>query len=129
VRSAAKARPRVTVTAGSALALLGVGAVLTSGLALPTCEDPKHGLSRDQIEQTMKDRGTALKACWKASGPHGELKLRVAVTTSPDGHVESAVADGKDPAAKACVEKQIRGWTFASAEAATKFSLPVNFTR
>jgi hypothetical protein len=98
--------------------------------AFPTCDDDaRHGLSRTQIEQTMKDRGAALKTCWKANGPHGELKLKVAVTTSPDGHVESAVAEGKDAAVRACLEKQIKGWTFPKVEASTKFSLPVNFTR
>ena len=88
-----------------------------------------HGLSHDQIEQTIKDRGTLLKSCWKASGPHGELKLRVAITTHADGRVESAVADGRDAAVNACVEKQIRGWTFAKVEGPTKFSLPVNLKR
>jgi hypothetical protein len=98
-------------------------------IAFIGCEKPPHGLSRDQIEQTIKDHGESLKSCWKASGPHGELKLRVAITTSAAGHVESAVADGKDVAVNACVEKRVKGWTFAKAEDATKFSLPVNLKR
>jgi hypothetical protein len=96
----------------------------------PSCEKPSaHGLSHDQIEQTIKDRGGALKTCWKATGPHGELKLRVAITTQADGRVESAVADGKDAAVNSCVEKHIKGWTFARVDAPTKFSLPVNLKR
>ncbi len=99
-------------------------------VALCACEkEPAHGLSHDQIEQVIRDRGAALKSCWKASGPHGELKLKVAITTTPDGRVESAAADGKNAAVNACVEKQVKTWTFAKVEAATKFSLPVNLTR
>lgn len=103
--------------------------VLSSALAVSGCDRSPRGLSHDQIEQTIRDRGTALKSCWKATGPHGELKLRVAITTRADGRVESAVADGKDAAVNACVEKQIKGWTFAKVEGATKFSLPVNLKR
>ena len=114
---------RAVGTFGSAFSLVLV--VAASG-----CEkSPSHGLSHDQIEQTIKDRGSALKSCWKATGPHGELKLRVAITTHADGRVESAVADGKDAAVNSCVEKQIRGWTFARASGPTKFSLPVNLKR
>jgi hypothetical protein len=98
-------------------------------IALSACEKPAHGLSHDQIEETIKEHGAALKSCWKASGPHGELKLRVAITTSATGHVESAIADGKDVKVNACVERQIMGWTFARVEGATKFSLPVNLKR
>ncbi len=102
-------------------------------LALPfvtgVCDKTPHGLSHDQIEQTIKERGPALKSCWKASGPHGELKLHVAIHTSVSGHVESAVADGKDASVNACVEKQIKGWMFASAPDETMFSLPVNLKR
>jgi hypothetical protein len=102
---------------------------LSIAIAVAGCEEPPHGLSREQIEQTVTDRGAALKSCWKATGPHGELKLSVAVITSADGHVESAVARGKDSAVNACLEKQIKGWTFAKVEGATKFSIPVNFKR
>jgi hypothetical protein len=120
--------------------VLGGGAITTFGRALALvfafpfatawCEKPSpHGLSHDQIEQTIKDRGGALKSCWKANGPHGELKLRVAITIQPDGRVASADADSKDGAVNTCVEKQIRGWTFAKAADATKFSLPVNLKR
>ena len=104
------------------LALLGV-------LTLVACDKSAHGLSHDQIEQTIRERGPALKGCWKATGPHGELKLRVAITTNASGHVESAAADSKDAAVNACVEKQVKGWTFPKAEDATKFSLPVHLKR
>ncbi len=78
----------------------------------------------------MKDRGAALKSCWKATGPHGELKLRVAVTTSPDGHVESAVADGEGRGGQSVRGKtDQKGGRSRRREASTKFSLPVNFTR
>jgi hypothetical protein len=112
-------------TFGSAFAC----ALAVSAASAGCTEKSPHGLSHDQIEQTIKDRGTSLKSCWKASGPHGELKLRVAITTHADGRVESAVADGKDAAVNSCVEKQIRGWTFAKVDGATKFSLPVNLKR
>lgn len=97
--------------------------------ALACDKPPPQGLSHDQIEQTIKDRGGALKSCWKASGPHGELKFRVAIRTAADGHVESAVADGKDATVNGCVEKMVKGWTFARAPDETKFSLPVNLKR
>jgi hypothetical protein len=98
--------------------------------ALAGCDkEVPHGLSHDQIERTIKDHGDALKNCWKANGPHGELKLRVAITASAGGRVESAVADGKDAAVNTCVEKLIKGWSFPTAEDATKFSLPVNLKR
>ena len=98
-------------------------------LAIGGCEKSPRGLSHDQIEQTTRDHGEALKSCWKATGPHGALKVRVAITAGADGHVESAVADGKDAAVNACLEKQIKAWTFPPVEGATKFSLPVNFKR
>jgi hypothetical protein len=98
-------------------------------LALAGCDDSPHGLSHAQIEQTINEHGAALKSCWKANGPHGELRLHVDITMSPDGHVESAVANSHDPVVNACLEKQIRGWRFAKVSAQTKFSLPVNFTR
>ena len=97
--------------------------------ALAGCDDTPRGLMRSQIEQTTNDRGPALTSCWKAKGPHGELKLHVAITTSPDGHVESATADGKDATVNACIEKQVKTWIFPKVEAATKFSLPVNLKR
>jgi hypothetical protein len=98
-------------------------------IALAGCDESPHGLSRAQIEQTIDQHGTALKSCWKATGPHGELRLHVDITMNPDGHVESAVANSHDAAVNACLEKQIKGWRFAKASATTKFSLPVNFTR
>jgi hypothetical protein len=98
-------------------------------LALAGCDDSPHGLSHAQIEQTINQHGTALKSCWKANGPHGELRLHVDITMSPDGHVESAVANSHDAVVNACLEKQIKGWRFAKVSAQTKFSLPVNFTR
>ncbi len=98
-------------------------------LTIPGCEQPPHGLSHDQIEAVMKDRGPSLKSCWNAKGPHGELKLHVAITTTPDGNVDGAAADSKDKTVNACLEKQIKTWTFAKVDQATKFSLPVNFTR
>jgi hypothetical protein len=107
------------------LALLAIA----SASALAGCDAPPRGLSRDQIEQTIKDHGSALKSCWKATGPHGELKLRVAIVASAAGRVESAVADGKDAAVNACVEKLVKGWTFPPTEDPTKFSLPVNLKR
>ena len=104
--------------------------MLVVSLFLGACEKtPPRGLSHDQIEQTIKERGPALKSCWKATGPHGELKLHVAIRTSPSGRVESAVADSKDAAVNTCVEKQVKGWTFANAPDETKFSLPVNLKR
>jgi hypothetical protein len=118
---------RAVETFGSAFVL--VLALVLAVVALGCEKVSPHGLSHDQIEQTIKDRGSALKSCWKASGPHGELKLRVAITTHADGRVESAVADGKDAAVNSCIEKQIRGWTFARALGPTKFSLPVNLKR
>jgi hypothetical protein len=98
-------------------------------IALARCDEPPHGLSHDQIEETIQKHGTALKSCWKATGPHGELRLHVDITMNPDGHVESAVANSHDAAVNTCLEKQIKGWRFAKTSATTKFSLPVNFTR
>jgi hypothetical protein len=87
------------------------------------------GLTRSQIETVVNAHGDELKTCWKAKGPHGELKVHVAITMDPDGHVESAEPDGKDAKVNDCLEKQIKTWSFPKAEIATKFSLPVNFKR
>jgi hypothetical protein len=108
----------------NALSLAAVALVTLAG-----CDDTPRGLMRSQIEQTTNDRGPSLTSCWKAKGPHGELKLHVAITTSPDGHVESATADSKDATVNACIEKQVKTWTFPKVAAATKFSLPVNLKR
>lgn len=107
----------------------GLRLAITLVLAIVGCDDTPTGLMRSQIEQTTNARGPALKTCWKATGPHGELKMHVAITVSADGQVESAAADGKDVAVNACVEKQVKGWTFAKVGSATKFSLPVNLKR
>ncbi len=105
-------------------------AVVAAALSLLAIDCTKPlGLTRSQIEKVVSDHGDELKSCWKAKGPHGELKTHVAILMSPDGSVESASADGKDPKVNACLEKQIKAWTFPKAEIATKFSLPVNFTR
>jgi hypothetical protein len=93
------------------------------------CDDSPHGLSHAQIEQTIKEHGDGLKSCWKATGPHGELHLHVDMTMNPDGHVESAVSTGNDPKVNACLEKQVKTWTFPKVQGTTKFSLPVNFKR
>jgi hypothetical protein len=98
-------------------------------LAATGCEQPQsHGISRDQIEQTMTAHGESLRGCFKGKG-HLNLKIHVAVSTTPDGKVDSAAADGKDGVLNTCLETQIKSWTFPKAEIATKFSLPVNVTR
>ena len=108
---------------------LSVSAFCLACLAITGCDRTPLGLSREQIDLIANEHGTELKSCWKARGPHGELKIKVAITTRADGHVDSAVADGKDAAVNACLEKQIKAWTFAAAPSPTKFSLPVNFKR
>ena len=109
--------------------VLSLSAFCLASLAGAGCDRTPLGLSREQIDLIANEHGTELKSCWKARGPHGELKVKVAITTRPDGHVDSAVADGKDAAVNACLEKQIRAWKFAAAPSPTKFSLPVNFKR
>jgi hypothetical protein len=109
--------------------LVVLAAAALAPFSFPECDRGPRGLSHDQIEATIKERGEGLKSCWKPNGTHGELKLRVAIVTSAEGKVESATAEGKPTAVTACLEKQIRGWTFARVEGQTKFSLPVNLKR
>jgi hypothetical protein len=108
---------------------LGLLVLVAWAFALAGCDDSPRGLWRYQIEQTIEKNGEGLKSCWKATGPHGELHLHVAMTMNADGHVESAVADGKDAKVNACLEKQIKAWMFPKVAGPTKFSLPVNFKR
>ncbi len=103
-------------------------AAVAALLVTAACTKPL-GLMRSQIEQVVSSHGDELKTCWKAKGPHGELKIHVAMTIAADGHVDGADADGKDPKVNDCLEKQIKAWTFPKAEIATKLSLPVNFKR
>jgi hypothetical protein len=93
---------------------------------------PPSGVVPKDVNAVIAKNRWKLKACYSkelGANDHAEGTIRVKVTVSVEGDVESAVGSSSDlsPTAVACVENAFRGMKFGADENKSTFSVPIVF--
>ncbi len=89
-------------------------------------------LTQSQIETVVASRKVGVRrACLERteSTSTGNVTVRAKVTVGGNGLVQGVSASGNDPIIAACIEKNVKTWTFPASGGTTTFDIPFSFVR
>jgi len=112
--------------------LKGSGSGPSSGGGNTASAGGGGSLTEDQIRSVLNQHSLGVRRnCWErgSTSQVSSVNVSVRIVVNGQGQVNSASADGNDPAIAKCIETSVRGWSFPATGGTSTVNIPFKFVR